>query len=100
MVLIYSDDVEITKELIAKGKELADENGGKVTAAIIGEGDEEVANELIHHGSDEVIVADAAIEQFKAEEYAQVLDQLVEKTDLEIVLIGSDKSGKEIAPRL
>ncbi|MEF8874494.1 MAG: electron transfer flavoprotein subunit alpha/FixB family protein, partial [Candidatus Thermoplasmatota archaeon] len=97
---VYSDDVEITKELIAKGRELADETGSQVASVIIGEGDEEVANELIYHGSDEVILANADIEQSKAEEYAQVLNQLVEKTDSEIVLIGSDKSGKEIAPRL
>ncbi|MBS3817847.1 MAG: electron transfer flavoprotein subunit alpha/FixB family protein [Candidatus Thermoplasmatota archaeon] len=100
MVLIYSDDKDTTKELIAKGRELADETGGQVTSVIIGEGGEEVANELIYHGSDEVILANADIEQFKAEEYTQVLSQLVEKTDSEIVLIGSDKSGKEIAPRL
>ncbi|MFP3871786.1 MAG: electron transfer flavoprotein subunit alpha/FixB family protein [Candidatus Natronoplasma sp.] len=106
MVLIYSDDEDITKELIAKGKELADEkgSGSKVTSVIIGEEDEsvtdELANELIHRGSDEVIIASAEIDQFKAEEYAQVLNQLVEKTDSEIVLIGSDKTGKELAPRL
>ncbi|MBS3817774.1 MAG: electron transfer flavoprotein subunit alpha/FixB family protein [Candidatus Thermoplasmatota archaeon] len=100
MVLIYSDDIDITKELIAKGKELADETGGKVISTIIGEVDEEAANELIYHGSDEVIVVDAETGEFKADKYAQVLNQLVEKTDSEIILIGSNKNGKELAPRL
>lgn len=102
MVLIYSDDEDVCKEMIAKGKELADENDSKVSVVLLDERDGQTADDYIHRGADEVIVVKTDIEpeQLRAEESAHILKTLVEKTDDDIVLIGSNKFGREAAPRL
>ncbi len=98
MVLVYSDNEKLMKELLAKARELADGLGKKVTAVVVGSG--EAADELIRYGADRVIVAEGGPGAFKAEEYADILTGAIEETGSRIVLIGSTKSGKELASRL
>ncbi len=98
MVLVYSDNEKLTRELLAKGRELADALGKNVTAVVIGPGD--TADELIKYGADKVIVAEGGPEAFKAEEYADILAGAIEEAGSNIVLIGSTKAGKELASRL
>ncbi len=98
MVLVYSNNEKLMQELLAKGRELADALGKKVTAVVIGPGD--AADELIKYGADRVIVAGGGPDAFKAEEYADILAGAIEETGSGIVLIGSTKAGKELASRL
>ena len=100
MVLVFSDDKKITIELLSKGSELAKELGKKNTAVIIGKSDETIAKEYITHGADNVFIAETNLDSFKAEEYAGILENVIKETGSEIVLIGSNKNGKELAPRL
>jgi electron transfer flavoprotein alpha subunit len=100
MVLIYSDNKNLTIEMISKATELANEDKSKVIAVIIGKLDEKVAKEYISYGADQVFVAETDISEFKAEEYADILKKIVDETKSEIILIGSDKNGKELSARL
>lgn len=99
MVLVYSDDKKLTLELLNKASELAKELHKKAIAITIGH-DEEHAIEYLEHGADLVIVAETKQHQFKAEEYTSILHNIMKKYNNEIVLIGSNKNGKELAARL
>ena len=98
MVLVYSDDKKLTLELLNKAYELAKELQKKVIAVTIGH--EEYATEYLEHGADLVIVVETSQTQFKAEEYTSILQNIMKEYCNEIVLIGSNKNGKELAARL
>jgi len=98
MVLVYSDDKKLTLELLNKGKELAKELHKKVIAVCIGH--DSFAKEYLEHGADKVIVAETDLHTFKAEEYASILEKIIKENNAEVVLIGSNKNGKELAARL
>jgi len=100
MVLVYSDDKRLTFELLAKANEISKELDRRVTALLVGKYDETLAKEYIAYGADKVFVAETDIESFKAEEYSEILEDVLKETGCEVVLIGSNKSGKELAPRL
>jgi electron transfer flavoprotein alpha subunit len=100
MVLVYSDDKKLTIELLNKGSELAKDLGKKLTAVIIGKSDDALANEYIAYGADNVCVAETDLENFKAEEYASFLANIITELKSETIMIGSNKNGKELASRL
>jgi len=98
MVLVYSDDKKLTLELLNKASELAKELHKKVMAVTIGH--EEYATEYLECGVDLVIVVETSQHLFKAEEYTSILEKIIKEHHNEIVLIGSNKNGKELAGRL
>jgi electron transfer flavoprotein alpha subunit len=98
MVLVYSDDKKLTLELLSKAQELAKEMQKKVIAVCIGH--EDSAKEFLEHGADVVIVVETSQHQFKAEEYTSILQTIMKDHGNELVLIGSNKNGKELAARL
>ncbi len=98
MVLVYSDNKNLMLELLNKGNELAKELNKSLTAVIIGK--DEFSKDYIAHGADKVVVAETDIDQFKAEEYTDIIEGIVKEDGSEIILIGSNKNGKELAPRL
>ena len=100
MVLVFSDDKNLSLELLNKGSELAKELGKNVTAVIIGKSDDALAKEYISHGADKVFIAEMDIDSFKAEEYTGILEKVLKETGDEIVLVGSNKNGKDLASRL
>lgn len=100
MVLVFSDDKNLSLELLNKGSELAKELSKNVTAVIVGKSDDTLAKEYISHGADKVFIAETDIDSFKAEEYAGILENVLKETGAEIVLVGSNKNGKDIASRL
>jgi electron transfer flavoprotein alpha subunit len=100
MVLVFSDNKNLTFEMLSKASELAKNLNKKVTAVIIGKTDDALAKEYISFGADKVFVAETSLESFKAEEYADILGNIVKETGAETILIGSNKNGKELAARL
>ena len=100
MVLVYSENKNLTIEMLGKAVEIAKERKKKVTAAIIGKTDENLAKEYISYGADQVFIAETKLESFKAEEYTDILANIVKETSVETILIGSNKNGKELSARL
>lgn len=100
MVLVYSDDKKLTFELLSKASELGKDLGTKTTAVIIGKADDALAKEYIAYGADNVYVAETSIDNVKAEEYTDILANIIKETKSETILIGSNKNGKELASRL
>ncbi len=98
MVLVFSDNKNLTFELLSKGSELAKEQKKKLVAVVIGDGID--PKDCIAYGADKVIAVEADIDNFKAEEYTNILESIIKETGIETILIGSNKNGKELAPRL
>ena len=100
MVLVYSDNKNLTIEMLGKAVEIAKEQNKKVTSVLIGKTDENIAKEYISYGADQVFIAETQIESFKAEEYSDILGSIVKETNAETIFIGSNKNGKELSARL
>lgn len=100
MVLVYSDDKQLMTEMLGKAAEIAVERKGKVTAVHIGKKDDQYTKSLIAYGADNVIQVENSLETFKPEEYTDILTQISEETKPSVIFIGSNKNGKELAPRL
>lgn len=98
MVLVYSDDKKLALEMLRKASELAKGLQKKVIAVTIDS--EGFAPEYLEHGADQVIVAQTTQQQFKAEEYTDILLVVLKEHKNDLVLIGSNKNGKELAGRL
>jgi electron transfer flavoprotein alpha subunit len=100
MVLVYSDNKNLTIELLSKGSELSKEFKEKLITVLIGKSDDKLANEYISYGADEVYIVENELEFFKSEEYSDVLEKIIKETNSNYILIGSNKNGKELASRL
>jgi electron transfer flavoprotein alpha subunit len=100
MILVYSDSKNIAFELLSKASDLAKELKTKTIAIFIGKNDETVAKEFISYGADNVLLVETDLEQYKAEEYTDILTQIINDKKIQIILIGSDKNGKELASRI
>ena len=98
MVLVFSDDYKLMLELLNKGSEFAKDTKKPLTAVVIGKDD--YSSDYIAHGADKVVVVETDVDNFKAEEYSDILENIVKEDGSEVVLIGSNKNGKELAPRL
>jgi electron transfer flavoprotein alpha subunit len=98
MVLVYSDEKKLTLELLHKASDLGKELHKKVIAVLIGS--EDAAKEYLAHGADAVIVVETSQHEFKAEEYSSILQSIMKEHKNEVILIGSNKNGKELAGRL
>lgn len=100
MVLVYSENKNLTIEMLSKAVEIAKQQNKKVTAVIIAKSDENLAKEYISYGADQVFIAETNLESFKAEEYADILANIIKEIGVETILIGSNKNGKELSARL
>lgn len=98
MVLVYSDNKNLAIELLSKGSELAKTLKKPLIAIIIG--DNLDPQEYIAHGAEKVFVAETDVDNFKSEEYTSILENIINETGTETIIIGSNKNGKELAPRL
>lgn len=99
-VLVFSDNKKITLEMLSKGRELVGKTGGDLYAVIIGESDIELENMYIHHGADKVFIAETKNKDFSADEYGEILSKIIEEVNASIILIGANRNGKELGPRL
>ena len=99
-IVPFPDHKNLCVELLAKAVELSKELKQETTAIILGKADDSLAKEYISYGADKVIIVETDFEAFKAEEFADILKQLIVDNKEEVILIGSSKHGKEIASRL
>jgi len=90
-------------ELLTPARNLATQLGNdtKVMTLMIGKNIQSLAQTLIEHGSDEVIV----VENDKLEEYlvlpfASIFTQVIKERKPEIALFAATTSGRELAPRI
>ncbi len=100
-ILVFSDKDATAFELVSKGSEFAKELGTTVSAALLGEGAAAKADEYFSYGADKVYVSEhSALSDFYVGTYAEALRQIADSGDIEFVLLGSTKRGKELAGRV
>jgi electron transfer flavoprotein alpha subunit len=91
----------VTLQLIAKGKELAEQTGTRVTALLLGQGVHQYAMEYVAHGADAVMVGDHSyLRDYCVETYTAVLAGWAKAFGPDILLAGATSFGREFFPRL
>lgn len=94
--LIYATDRKLALELITRARELDDH-----VVAGLATDDAGDAEELIHHGADEVVAVESPhLATYTAETVTDALAAIVEDVDPDLVLVPATRSGKEVAPRV
>jgi electron transfer flavoprotein alpha subunit len=99
-VMIFSEIETLALELLSKGRELADKLNAPLSAVLLNTGDDASANKLIDHGADNVFRVTPAIDDINLEIYTNTLNNLISEIKPQIVFFGSNRIGKELAPRL
>jgi len=100
-VWVFSENRDLTLELLGKGSELANKLQTELAAVLLGQNLENLPDELIGYGADKVYVVDSPLfKDLRAEPYVSALTSLAKKHEPDIFLIGSTKRGKEVASRV
>ena len=88
-------------ELLSKARELAEELDGRVCALLFGHGIPDLAERVIHHGADLVLLADhPELALYRTLPYARVAIDLVREREPYIFLLGATPIGRDLAPRI
>lgn len=91
----------VARQLVGKARELADTLGAKAVAVLLGHNVDNLAQELIWYGADEVLVADhPLLEHYRTDAYTKAFASLVQEKKPEIVLFGATHIGRDLAPRV
>ncbi|HVP92296.1 MAG TPA: electron transfer flavoprotein subunit alpha/FixB family protein [Acidobacteriota bacterium] len=100
-VWVFSEEPDLTLELLGKGREIADRLQTGLAAVLVGFNVQARVDELIKCGADKVYVIDnKALERFQTDAYVSVLHDLTVNYKPEIMLIGSTRNGRPLAARL
>lgn len=103
MIFCQCKDGEIltvSKQLLGKGRELAQELDAPLTAAFIGYRVRETAQKAADFGAEEIYVLDhKALETYTSGSYAEALEQIVGHAEPEILLVGATEEGRDLAAR-
>ena len=90
---------DIAFELLGKARELADKLGVKVGAALLGDGVEALAKDLVAGGADVVhLVEDAELMLYRNKAYRHAMVELVKECAPQIVIFGATHMGRDLAP--
>jgi electron transfer flavoprotein alpha subunit len=90
-------------ELLTPARNLANQLGNdtKVMTLIIGKNVKPLAQTLIEHGSDEVIlVENEKLEEYLVLPFSSIFAQVIKERNPEIALFAATTSGRELAPRI
>ncbi len=91
----------VALELLGKARELADANQEKVVAMLLGKDIKPLAQTLIEHGADRVMVVDYdLLRDYMTEAYTQAITAIIESEKPSIMLIGATTIGRDLGPRV
>jgi len=92
--------VDVSLELLSKGRKLANQLQGKLKAVVIGHKIDGAAKESFRYGADEAFTIDHPdLEHYKTLPYSRILDELVDEHQPRIILFGATFVGRDLAPR-
>ena len=88
-------------ELLSPGRDLADKQGGKLVAVVIGSGVDAAVKDASAYGADQVIVLDSPeFKNYTTDAYTAAMYYLIEKYGPTTLLIGATPDGRDMGPRL
>jgi electron transfer flavoprotein alpha subunit len=103
-IFIEQDEGElagVSLELLGKAHELAQILDSEVWALLCGYQVGELAQTVIHHGADRVLLADhPELELYRTLPYARVAINLIKERQPYIFLVGATPVGRDLAPRI
>ena len=92
---------KVSLELLGEGRKIADKLGVRLTALLLGNNIESLAEELGTHGADEVLVIDnKELEHYTTDGYTKVICELANERKPEIIFIGATFIGRDLGPRV
>ncbi len=92
---------DVGLELLAKGGELAHTLDSQVWALLLGHNVEPLAESVIHHGADRVLVVDhPELALYRTLPYSRIITDQVQAHQPYIFLIGATPVGRDLAPRV
>jgi electron transfer flavoprotein alpha subunit len=88
-------------ELLNPGRDLADKQGGKLVAVVVGNHVEAAVNAAAEHNADEIIVVEGPeYENYTTDAYVNAVYHLVTKYAPTTLMIGATPNGRDFGPRL
>ena len=106
MILIYTENWDgkfkkLTHELVSYGTELAKIYDTKAVALSIGDVAEEELKSLGNYGASKVIsINEEKLKTFDTQTYANIINQIVDKEEVNFIVFAHNNIGKALAPRL
>ncbi len=91
---------DITFEMLGKGRDLAGDNGGKLTAVLLGDSVSAMTDALSRRADVVEVVEHPQLATFNSDAYQQVVAGIVRDRRPAVVLIGHTSYGLELAPGL
>lgn len=89
----------VSFEAIAAAKKIA--NGGEVVGVLLGEDVQSLADEMIHHGADRVlIVQHPHLKYYTPDGFGQAFMAVYEQEQPEAVVFGHTALGKDLSPKI
>ena len=93
--------VNVSIELLGEGRKIADELDTELTAVLLGENVNDIAEKLVKYGADNVLYAESPLLKiYTTDGYAKVICDLIEMRKPEIMLIGATNIGRDLGPRI
>jgi len=91
----------VSMELLGKARELSAALNTSVTAVLLGHGIVHLADSLIAHGADEVLLMDEEwLNDFNDHIYGEAIIDLISEYKPEIFLVGATSKGRSLAPHI
>lgn len=92
---------KVSLELLGEGRKIADKLGVKLTALLLGNNINGLADVLGKHGADEVLVAEnELLENYTTDGYTKVICDLASERKPGIIFIGATFVGRDLGPRV
>ena len=93
--------LNVAVELMGEGRKIADKLGVELTAVLLGNKLDDVAEKLVKYGADKVLYVDnELLNVYTTDAYTKVISELVNDRKPEIILIGATNIGRDLGPRL
>lgn len=88
-------------ELLTPGRMMAQKQGGKLVALVIGYNVDAAVKAVQEHGADQIIVVDDEVyKKYTTDAYAIAVSQLMEKYAPLSAMLGATNNGRDLGPRV
>lgn len=92
---------EVSLEILTKGREIADKIKGSLSAVLMGDDLDAVAEVLIDYGADRVhLIEHSDLPPYPGHKTVEILCELVKEYNPEVFLFGATSIGGELAPKI
>jgi electron transfer flavoprotein alpha subunit len=99
--IVSGNLLSISTEGLGIGRKLADDFGQKLSAILVGSGIGDMAKEAIAYGADKAyVVDDPVLKDYQTDSYVAVMQKVMEQAAPQILIMGQNDIGRDLAPRL